>query len=147
MPARFMYLQRTGYPTSWDATRYADYLKKARSRLPLDLQSLTAIDRLELPSASELSFWWTEITYIQMGGDTITIGAANDERARRYEFVYSGVCKFQTTSRRLYFKPTLIMQELVLLRNGVLRHTFSDTGGDLTTIHASSLSFRESLVQ
>ena len=147
MPARFMFLQNTGHPTSWDSTRYADYLKKTRARLPPDLQSLTAIERLELPSVSERSFWWTEITYLQIGGDTITIGAANDERARRYEFVYSGVRKFQTTSNRLYFKPTLIMQELVLLRNGVLRHTFSDMRGDLTTLHASSLSFQESLVQ
>jgi hypothetical protein len=147
MPARFMFLESTGYPTSWDATRYANYLKKARGRLPPDLQSLTAIERLDLPSASERSFWWTEVTYIEVGGDTITIGAANDERARRYAFIYSGVCKIQTTSSTLYFKPTLIMQELVLLRNGVLRHTFSDMGGALTTIHASSLSFRESLVQ
>jgi hypothetical protein len=57
------------------------------------------------------------------------------------------VCKFQTTLSRLYFRPTLIMQELVLLRNGVLRHTFSDMGGDLTTIHAASLSFQESVTQ
>ena len=142
-----MFLQNTGYPTSWDITRYADYLKKSRAKLPRDLQSLTAIERLQLPSDSELSFWWTAITYIQIGGDTITIGAANDERARRYEFVYSGVCKVQTTSSRLYYKPTLIMQELVRLRNGVFRHTFSDMGGDMTTIHASSLSFQKSLVQ
>ena len=68
MPARFMYLENTGHPTSWDATRYADYLKKARARLPTDLQSLTAIERLHLPSMSEDSFWWTAVTYIQVGG-------------------------------------------------------------------------------
>jgi hypothetical protein len=147
MPARFIYLENTGHPTSWDATRYAEYLKKLQARLPSDLQSLTAIERLKLPSMSEHSFWWTEVTDIQVGGDTIKIGAANEEKARSYEFVYSGVCKFQTTLSRLYFKPTLIMQELVLLRNGVLRHTFSDMGGDLTTIHASSLSFQESVIQ
>jgi hypothetical protein len=147
MPARFMYLENTGHPTSWDATRYAEYLKKAQVRLSGDLQSLTAIERLKLPSMSEHSFWWTKVTYIQVEGDTIKIGAANDENARRYEFVYSGVRKFQTTSTRLYFKPTLIMQELVLLHNGVLRHTFSDSRGNLTTIHASSLSFQEGDIQ
>src|SRR6476620_10015670 len=98
MPARFMYLENTGHPTSWDATRYADYLKKAQAGLPGDLQSLTAIERLHLPSMSEQSFWWTEVTYIQVSGDTIKMGAANDEKARRYEFIYSGVRKFQTTS-------------------------------------------------
>jgi hypothetical protein len=105
------------------------------------------MERLHLPSSSELSFWWTGVTYIEASGDRIAIGATSDDGTRRYAFVYSGVCKFQTTSRTLYYMPTFIVHELVQLRNGILRHTFSDMRGDLTTIHASSLSFEESLVQ
>ncbi len=79
--------------------------------------------------------------------DGITIAATNDYGTRRFEFVYSGVCKFQTTSNTLNFLPSIVIQELVKLRNGLLRHTFSDMRGDFTTIHASSLSFADSLIQ
>ncbi|MCB1634304.1 MAG: hypothetical protein KDI51_06900 [Xanthomonadales bacterium] len=75
------------------------------------------------------------------------MGATNDYGTRLFEFVYAGICKFQTTSGRLYFMPSIVVQELVVLRNGLLRHTFSDMRGDFTTIHATSLSFQEGPIQ
>ncbi|MBP3984306.1 hypothetical protein J5837_07675, partial [Pseudoxanthomonas helianthi] len=147
MPARFLYLDNSGSPTQWDGTRYFDYLAKVRARLPSDLQSLTAKERYELPSGSDLSLWRSNVTYIQANRDGITFGAINDYGTRRFEFAYSGICKFQTTSNRLYFMPAIVVQELVKLRNGLLRHTISDMRGDFTTIHASSLSFQESLIK
>lgn len=147
MPARFLFLDNSGSPTRWDGTRYFDYLVKIRTRLPGDLQSLTAKGRYDLPSGSELSLWRSGVSYIQASRDQVVIGATNDYGTRRFEFIYSGICKFQTTSDRLYFMPAIVVQELVVLRNGLLRHTFSDMGGDCTTIHASSLSFQESVIQ
>lgn len=147
MPARFLYLDNIGSPTQWDGTRYFEYLATIRSRLPGDLQDLTAEERYDLPSGSDLSLWRSSVTYIQAGGDRIAIGATNDYVTRRFELTYSGVLKFQTTSSRLHFMPCIIIQELVRLRGGVLRHTFSDMGGDLTTIHASSITFQESFIQ
>lgn len=146
MPARFLYIDNSGSPTKWDGTRYFGYLAKARSRFPSDLQSLTAEERYDLPSGSDLSLWRSEVTYIQASPDKISIGATNDYGTRRFEFVYSGACKFQTTSDRLYFMPALVIQELVQMHNGLLRHTFSDMRGDFTTIHASSISFQEILI-
>lgn len=147
MSARFLFLDNAGSPTSWDGTRYFDYLLKIRDRLPSDLQSLTAKERYDLPSSSELSLWRSDVSYIQVTRDEISVAATNDYGTRRFEFMYSGVCKFQTTSDRLYYMPGIVIQELVVLRNGLLRHTFSDMGGDCTTIHASSLSFQESIIQ
>ena len=147
MPARFLFLDNDGSPTRWNGTRYFKYLKRIRARLPSDLQSLTSKERFDLPSGSELSLWLADVTYIRASGDEIEIWATNDYGTRRFQFIYSGVRKLQTTSRRLYFKPALVVQELVQLRNGVLRHTFSDMRGDTTTIHALSLSFQESRIQ
>jgi hypothetical protein len=105
------------------------------------------MERYRLPSDSDLSLWRSDVTYIEASRDRIVFGATNDYGTRRFEFIYSGVCKFQTTSDKLYFLPTIVMQELVQLRNGLFRHTISDMGGDFTTIHASSLSFHESPIQ
>ena len=147
MPPRFIYLDNLGSPTQWDGTRYLGYLASIQKRLPGDLQSLTSKERYRLPSDSDLSLWRSDVTYIEASRDRIAIGATNDYGTRRFEFIYSGVCKFQTTSDKLYHMPTIVMQELVQLRNGILRHTFSDMRGDFTTIHASSISFQDSLIQ
>ena len=147
MPARFLFLDNTGSPTRWDGTRYFDYLATIRDRLPSDLQSLTAKERYDLPSSSELSLWHSDVSYIEVSHERIAVRATNDYGTRRFEFIYSGVCKFQTTSERLYYMPGIVVQELVVLRNGILRHTFSDMGGDCTTIHASSISFQDSIIQ
>jgi hypothetical protein len=145
--ARFLYLDNGGWPTNWDATRYFAYLRKVRSKLPMDLQSLTDKQRYALPSDSDLSLWRSTLNYIHVNGATIVIGGVNETESRRFELIYSGVCKVQTTSSRFYFMPALVIQELVQLRNGLLRHTLSDMGGDLTTIHASSIAFQESIIQ
>jgi hypothetical protein len=113
----------------------------------MDLQSLTDKQRYALPSDSDLSLWRSTLNYIHVNGATIVIGGVNETESRRFELIYSGVCKVQTTSSRLYFMPALVIQELVQLRNGLLRHTLSDMGGDLTTIHASSIAFQESIIQ
>jgi hypothetical protein len=147
MPARFLFLDNDGSPTMWDANRYGKYLERVRPRLPSDLQSLTAIERLYLPSMSERSFWWTDVRSIQASGDRIEIGAMSQDSTRRYALVYAGVRKFQTTACNLRFMPTIIVHELVQLRNGIHRHTFSHPDGSLTTIHSASLSFEESPVQ
>jgi hypothetical protein len=147
MPARFLYLDNTGSPTRWNVSRYFAYLAKMQGSLASDLKSLTSEDRYDLPSSSALSLWRSDVTYIQIGQDRISIGAKNDDGTRRFEFIYSGVCKLQTTSSKLYFMPSIVMQELVRLRNGLFRHTFSDLGGDFTTIHCLDLSFNESLIQ
>src|SRR5688572_4999249 len=139
MTARFLFLENGGSPTRWDATRYFDYLKGIRGSLPDDLRSLTAPERFDLPSSSALSFWRSDVTFFHVDPENIRIGAINDYGTRRFEFCYSGVQKIQTTTSKLYFMPSIVMQELVLMRGGLIRHTFSDMAGNFTTIYSSGL--------
>ena len=147
MAAHFLYLKNAGSPTRWDGTRYFDYLLRIRDDLPADLQSLTDKSRYEMPSTSALSIWRSSVTRIEAEGDQISIGAINDYGNRRFEFQYSGVRKFQTTSARISHMPTIVVQELVMFPGGLFRHTFSDMTGAFTTIHACSVAFREHVVQ
>jgi hypothetical protein len=147
MPAHFLYLKNDGSPTRWDGTRYFDYLARIRNNLPADLQSLTDKARYEMPSTSALSIWRSSVSRIEVRDDAISIGALNDYGTRRFEFQYSGVRKFQTTSAKLSHMPIIVVQELVVLPSGVFRHTIADMAGAFTTIHAFSVSFRERVVQ
>jgi len=141
MAARFIYLDNLGSPTRWGLDRYFLYLERLRPTLPPDLQDLTAPERFELPSSSKLSLWHTVFTRIEVIRESLCLEARSDYGTRRFEFNYSGVCKVQTTYTRLRAMPSIVVQELTQLRNGVFRHTLSHLGGDFTTIHATSLRF------
>ncbi len=147
MPAQFLYLKNDGSPTRWDGTRYFEYLAKIAADLPADLQSLTDKSRYDMPSNSHLSIWRSSVSRFEVATDQISIEATNDYGNRRFEFHYNGVLKFQTTSAKLVYMPTIVVQELVKLRGGVLRHTIADMGGHFTTIHAASMAFRENVLQ
>ena len=147
MTARFLYLKNDGSPTRWDGTRYFEYLETVRESLPEDLRSLTSSARFNLPSASELSLWHSGINFIHIDRDQIKFGAVNRYGSRRFEFTYTGVMKVQTTLVRSYYMPSIVVQELVLMRGGTLRHTFSNLGGDFITIHSSGLTFQEDILQ
>ena len=143
MPPRFMYLKNMGSPTRWDVDPYLHYLKGVRATLPSDLQDLTTPDRFHLPSMSARSMWHTGFSEIQVQMASIFLAARNDHETRRFEFRYSGVLKVQTSYQCLRAMPSIVVQELVRLRNGVLRHSFAHLGGDVTTIHASSIAFSD----
>lgn len=143
MPARFIYLENLGSPTRWNVDPYFDYLRNIRATLPPDLQDLTTPDRYHLPSMSARSMWHAGFSEIQVQSEGIFLAARNDYDTRRFEFRYSGVLKVQTSYQRLRAMPSIVMQELVLLRNGVMRHSFSHLGGYITTIHASSIAFSD----
>jgi hypothetical protein len=147
MPARFIYLENIGSPTRWRMDHYFSYLASLRPLLADDLQDLTAPDRYDLPSTSPRSMWHSVITQIDVSRENIFLAARNDYGTRRFEFSYAGVCKVQTTHRRLRAMPSIVVQELVKLRNGVFRHSFSCLGGDVTTIHALSLQFSDRPLQ
>ncbi len=143
MPARFMYLQNLGSPTRWDVDPYLQYLSEVRETLPSELQDLTTPDRYELPSMSARSMWHAGFTEIEFQSASIFLAARNDKGTRRFEFRYGGALKVQTSYHRMRAMPSIVMQELVRLRNGVLRHSFSHLGGDITTIYASSIGFSD----
>jgi len=147
MPAQFLYLKNGGSPTRWDGTRYFEYIAKVWADLPVGLQSLTEKARYDMPSNSPLSIWRSSVSHFEVAADRISIDATNDYGTRRFEFRYNGVRKFQTTSASLVYMPTIVVQELVKLRGGVLRHTIADMSGQLTTIHATSIAFREDVLQ
>jgi hypothetical protein len=147
MAARFIFLDNEGSPTRWDGTRYFAYLEGLRERLSDDLVSLTAKERYVLPSSSELSFWHSEVTQIEATHDLIRVVAKNDYGNRRFEFVYSGVVKVQSTALKLGAMPWLVIQELIIMRGGLLRHTYADIRGHHTTIYARRLTFNESFIQ
>jgi hypothetical protein len=147
MPAQFLYLKNDGSPTRWDGTRYFEYLARIADNLPADLQSLTDKARYDMPSNSPLSLWRSSVSRFEVAAGQISIEATNDYGNRRFEFHYNGVRKFQTTSAKLVYMPTIVVQELVKHRGDVLRHTISDMGGHLTTIHADSITFKEDVLQ
>lgn len=147
MVARFVLLDNGGSPTQWDLNRYFAYIRRVRDSLPDDLRSLTAPERYYLPSASPLSFWRSDVTRFDFRPNEIQLSATNDYGTRRFEITYSEVLKLQTTTTRLYYLPTIVMQELALVRGGIFRHSVSDMRGDVTTIHCRHLSFRDHLLQ
>ncbi|MEZ5463622.1 MAG: hypothetical protein R3F22_00040 [Lysobacteraceae bacterium] len=111
------------------------------------MQSLTAAQRFELPSGSELSLWCSQVTHISADHDSIAIAAMNDYKTRRFDFNYHGVRKVHARGIDLSFLPAIVVQELVLLRSGLFRHTISDMGGHLVTIYASSIAFQDNRIQ
>ena len=147
MAARFIFLDNEGSPTRWDGTRYFAYLEALREPLPEDLVSLTTKERYALPSYSELSFWHSEVTQIEATRDLIRVVAKNDYGNRRFELVYSGVVKVQSTALTLGAMPWLVIQELIVMRDGLFRHTYADIRGQHTTIYSRSLTFNESFMQ
>lgn len=147
MAARFIYLKNEGSPTRWDGTRYFAYLDTIRHSLPEDLVSLTDRGRYELPSYSKSSLWHADITQLEIARDQIRVSATNDYRTRRFEFIYAGVKKVVYMRVKFRAMPSVVVQELVVMPNGLFRHTCSDLGGDCTTVYASSLSFNESHIQ
>jgi hypothetical protein len=144
MAARFLLLRNGGSPSRWDGERYFEYLSTVEPSLPPDLRSLVAADRYN-PSA-ESSLWHAQITSIHIVPSGIVLDATSDSGLRHFEFKYSGVRKVEA-SLRIYYMPSIVVQELVVMRNGVLRHSFSDLRGNISTIYASGLSFHEGLVQ
>jgi hypothetical protein len=87
--------------------------------------------------------WHAVFTDVQVQSSSIFLAARNDYDTRRFEFRYSSVLKVQTSYQRFRAMPSIVVQELVRLRNGVLRHSFSHLGGDITTIHALSIGFSD----
>ena len=147
MAAGFIFLKNEGSPTRWDGTRYFEYLKSIRRSLPEDLLNLTVQERYALPSYSDLSFWHSEVTHLDAHDDIIHLAAKNDYGNRRFEFSYTGVKKVQSTRLKFRARPWLVMQELVLMPNGLFRHSYSDIRGDFFTIYATSMTFSESVLQ
>jgi hypothetical protein len=143
MAARFLYLQSAGSPTRWNVDRYFQYMQAVRPSLPLDLQDMTAEDRYELPSMSPRSMWHASVTQIEVKSRELFLSARSDGDSRRFEFSYSGVCKVQSTFHSLRAMPSIVVQELVRLPNGVYRHSLSYLGGDMSTIYARSIGFSD----
>ena len=138
MAARFLFLRNEGTPTRWDASRYFAYLERVEEQLPPDLQDLVSERRLMLSSPDSL--WHARISSFKADRECIEVAGASVENGTPFQLRYAGVLKVQTT-QELYYMPSLVIQELVLLRSGVLRHTMSDLGGNLLTVHAQRLSF------
>jgi len=141
MTARFLYLENAGSPTRWKLDRYFRYLQDVRPTLPVELRDMTAQDRYELPSMSPRSMWHASVTQIEARAKELFVAARNDGASRRFEFSYSGVCKVQSTLQRVRAMPSIVVQELVRLPNGIYRHSFSYLGGDVSTIYACSIRF------
>ena len=146
MARRFLYLRNLGTTTSWDADPYLRYIDRIGEAFPAHLGTLASVERFRLPSASRLSFWHSSFTQIAIDGSRIAIRGMNDARSRRFDLVYRGVRRVEASVRTSNM-PWLVMQELVVLRNGLLRHAFSDIRGEVSTIVAENLDFREGDVQ
>ena len=144
MTARFLMIRNEGSSTRWDASRYLSYVQRNSALLSEDLRSMVSEERFNPSSPS--TWWRAGVTSIHIDVAGIRIEAKSDSGARHFEFRYSGVRKIETL-QRVYYMPCLVIQELLVLRNGLLRHTMSDLVGNVATIHASAISFDEVTVQ
>lgn len=93
-----------------------------------------------------MSLWHSDIAHVEFDDANLIITGMSGDAMRRFLLTYRGVRRVEVCLRS-YYLPSIVVQELVVLRNGLLRHAYSDLGGDVTTIVAEEMAFEEHSVQ
>lgn len=137
--AKFKFLINKGSPTRWDAGKYPEYCDRIANFLPECLVELMSEERY-IPGGGR-SLWAGDLTHLSANGRDIVICFKGDSENYFFSFVYSGVKKVVVDRMMISSNPVLIVQELVVLRDGTYRHALSDLGGNVTVIFAEELKF------
>lgn len=145
MLIKFRFLRNCGSPTRWDVERYFEYKRNALVGLPVDLQSMVSDLRYSLEA--EGTFWHAEICSISIAGAKVEISFKSNSGRFTYELIYRGVRKVANDFSIAKSMPTLVIQELILLRNGLYRHVLADLKGRRVAIYAEEIEFFERSIQ
>lgn len=96
--------------------------------------------RLDTPE----TFWYARFESLGVGADCIRLHLSGRWQDRRFLFEYAKIKRVSAAPFSFLFPPEFIIQELTVLRNGWLRHIWSDFGGEKYEIVCEELSFVES---
>jgi len=138
---RFFFLKSGESSTAWDIGQYVDYGKSPRCRLPSSLRSLTSKERFAFSGSRSL--WMAGLFHAEYGGDTLALRFLSDDRRREFCFRYAGLLRVVLPVGVHRFPPTLVVQELVQLKRGILRHAISDLAGDVWVVYSKELELTE----
>jgi hypothetical protein len=108
-----------------------------------DLQSLMSDSRYDLDHPGTL--WHSDLQSVAFDGKDLRLVVRGQHNDRSFNFHYVGVRQFRTTTGRLQYPPSFILQELISLRRRWLQHTWSDLGGNLYTVICDDLRFEEAV--
>jgi hypothetical protein len=136
---KFRYLKNEGSPTRWDVSAYEKYRDHALGCLSPDLRDMISNDRYWLGTSATL--WHSQLCKIQADKNEFKLIFISDSQDHFYEFLYLGVKKIVNGLTDNKAMPSLIIQELVVLRNGLLRHAMSDLGGRIVVVYAQDMRF------
>jgi hypothetical protein len=136
----FKYLKNIGGPTQWDEGNYHDYRKKMSGRFSKDM--LQIVDYNKVAPTLSKSFWFASLVSVQYSESQLKFVFISDSEEWEFQFVYSGVLKVRG-SLILNCELEMVIQELTLLKNGVIRHAFSEFGGNGFVVYAKEIKFYE----
>ena len=137
----FLYLDNLGSPTKWDVSRYSIYRDRVLAGISPDLQSMLQDSRYRLDTDD--SFWHASLISLHVDGSELKCAFASASGSRIYEFSYAGVKKIRSDFTDVRARPSLIVQELILLKGGLYRHAMTDLIGRFCVVHAQDMRFLE----
>ena len=141
MLKRFRHIRNLGSSTRFDAGDYFCYAKKIAGQLDASAVSLLDEDRY-IPGGPR-TLWRSILRSMSFSNDQLHLRFESADSRRSFAFNYSDVRRVLAPEARLCAMPTLIVQELTLVRGNVLRHALADLGGDVWLIYAKDLTFVE----
>ena len=141
MLKRFRHIRNSGSSTRFDAGDFFCYARKIADHLDDSAQSLLDEDRY-IPGGPR-TLWRSILRSMSFSNHQLHLGFESADSKRSFAFDYSDVRRVLVPEVRLCALPTLVVQELTLLRGNVLRHALADLGGDVWLIYARDLKFVE----
>lgn len=137
----FRYIRNLGSPTRWDLTKYFEYRDQELRALPSDLRAIVNDSRYFL--GTEGTFWHSKLVSMEAKCSELRLSFVSEHQSFAFEFWYRDLKK--VASRILSFRvmPSLVIQELTLLKGDIFRHALSDLTGQAVVIFASEVRFTE----
>lgn len=137
----FRYLKNLGNPSRWDFNRYFRYRDTIRDRLDGNLNSMLIDERFML--GTQGTFWRAQLIGAEVSKREMVLSWVS--RSKRFVFDFHYIEPLRVSVRHMEVKamPSLIVQELTLLPNGIHRHALSDLAGHPTVIYARAMRFSE----
>jgi hypothetical protein len=92
---------------------------------------------------TERTFWHATLLLAQINKHELKFVFTSDSSKFMYEFDYVGVREVHNEFVRIKAMPSLVMQELTLLRGGIYRHALVDLIGRGVVVYAENVKFIE----
>jgi hypothetical protein len=136
----FRFLKNIGGPTQWDSGNYPDYRKKMSDRFSKDM--LQIVDYKKVAPTLSKSFWFASLVSVEYSESQLKFVFISDSEEWEFQFIYSDLLKVRGMVL-LTSELEMVIQELTLLKNGVIRHAFSEYGGNGFVVYAKEIKYYE----